>query len=157
MISDTLSEKRLIEASTAEIFLELYNERYDQKYELVELLDSPDVRCVDSRTGDELDLEISLVEDLPGDARYMLDRGPMPAGPWGTGARGFSQNAPPMMIDRLREKCLKRYGPATALVIQQLSPLWESVDWDQIHEGTLPGATVKPKPKRLDPTIPYKV
>lgn len=134
MTNEEPSEKEQIERGTGQIFLDLFNEQYGHHFEIVELADSPDVRCRDSVTGDQVLVEACVLEDLPGDAQYLLDRGPKPPGQWGTGVRGFVQDAVPMLINLLRGKFRTRYGPGTALVIRQLSPLWFRTEWSNAHQ-----------------------
>ncbi len=124
-------EKVAVERATAERFLEVYNQQQGLDFRINELGDSPDVRCVDGRTSDVLNLEICVLEDMPGYARWRLGRGRKPLGRFGSGVRSFSDEVLTEMRKRLRDKLTKRYGSRTALVVRQLSPIWDRDDWNR--------------------------
>jgi hypothetical protein len=126
-----LTEKEQIEKATAELFLGLYNLRMNTSFEIIALSDAPDVRCSDKSSGRVLNLEICVLEDVPGDARYRLGRGPKPATGLPGGARCFSSDTIPQLMERLKDKLAKRYGPSTALVVRQLAPIWDTADWER--------------------------
>jgi len=65
-----LTEKQRIEKATGKQFLELYNKKFNTSYSIVEFSDAPDVICKDKKTEKQLFLEITLLEDLPGDVAY---------------------------------------------------------------------------------------
>lgn len=116
-----------IENATAEGFLALYNEQFSSSYSITELADAPDVRCKD-KLGNVLNLEITLTEDRPDDIKAMLGRSDHldfhrhAFGP----ARGLADEVVDQLKVRITGKIAKRYGPHTALVIRDSSPL----DWD---------------------------
>jgi len=68
-----MSEKLAIEKGTAEGFLALYNQHFSTDFQIVEMSDAPDARCVDSM-GNTLNLEITTTEDRPGDIKALLGR-----------------------------------------------------------------------------------
>jgi hypothetical protein len=68
-----LSEKQRIEKATAEWFLNIYNKKFGAAFQIQEISDTPDVICFDKNLDKVLKLEISLLEDLPGDITYQLD------------------------------------------------------------------------------------
>jgi hypothetical protein len=113
-----------IERSAAEKFLRVYNARTGTQFEIVEHSDSPDLRCRDRMTGELLDLEITLLEDVHGDARYKLGRGPR------QGVRCFNQDTLSQFKERVTDKCNKDYGPHAALVMVQVADLWTTSDWE---------------------------
>ena len=126
----SLNEKQSIEKATAEIFLRLYNLRIGCHFEIAKLGDSPDVECIDRETGNRLNLEISLIEDVPGDVTNSLGRGVQPKSPTtGTTVRAFFKDSVPRLIGSLEKKLLSSYGSDTALVLRQVSPLWGPYDW----------------------------
>ncbi|MCK4849952.1 MAG: hypothetical protein KAT11_01310 [Phycisphaerae bacterium] len=140
---DALNEKEAIERATAGGFLKLYNAQMDSSYEIVEHSDAPEFICLD-RSARELRLEITLTEDRPGDIQAALGR---------SDARDLESlkrhleavrqgeesifdrvsclqgNVLEMIKERIRKKLDKDYGPNTALVIRDTSPL----DWDWSH------------------------
>lgn len=119
-----MSEKLNIERSTADAFLGGYNTRRRTDFAIIEHFDSPDFRCRDSKTGELLDLEITLLEDVHGDAQYGLGRGPR------QGVRGFIQDTLSRFKERVTDKCNKDYGAHAALVLRQVAPLWTTSDWE---------------------------
>ncbi len=139
-----LSEKKMIEKVTAEKFLTFYNSQIGTSYSIVELRESPDVRCIDS-DGNKLNLEITLSEDRNGDIQSLLGRSDHQSidRSW-DGLRShlervkqgkesifdrvscLSGNVSSMMVMRIREKLKMVYGPKTALVVRDTSP----VNWD---------------------------
>lgn len=96
---------------------------------IIEQSDSPDLRCRDSKTGEPLDLEITLLEDVLGDAKYLLGRGERP------GSRRFDIDTVNRFKVRITDKCGKDYGPQAALVLRQLAPLWTTSDWEMYREN----------------------
>ncbi len=119
-----MSEKLDIERSTADAFLGAYNARTGKQFTIIEHSDSPDFRCRDNNTGELLDLEITLLEDVRGDAQYRLARGSK------QGVRCFNQDTLSLFNERLLDKCLKDYGAHAALVLRQVAPLWTTSDWE---------------------------
>lgn len=119
-----MSEKIDIERSTADAFLGAYNARTGKQFTIIEHSDSPDFRCRDNNTGELLDLEITLLEDVHGDARYRLSRGPR------QGVRCLNQDTLSRFKERITDKCDKDYGPHAALVLRQVVTLWTTSDWE---------------------------
>lgn len=119
-----MSEKLNVERSTADAFLGIYNTRTGTEFVIIEHSDSPDFRCRDSKTGELLDLEITLLEDVHGDAQYRLGRGS------GQGVRCFNQDTLSRFNERITKKCIKDYGAHAALVLEQVAPLWTTSDWE---------------------------
>ena len=139
-----LSEKKAIEKTTAEKFLTFYNAQMGTSYSIVELSESPDIRCIDS-DGNKLNLEITLSEDCNGDIQSLLGRADhrnIDRSIEGLRAHQervkqgkesifdrvscLSGNSGSMMIMRIQKKLTKAYGPNTALVARDTS----GVDWD---------------------------
>lgn len=129
------SEKQKIELATAKKFLQLYNKDYGTAFEVIKSGDAPDVLCRDPDTRKELELEITLLEDLPGEIKHMLGRGRQPTSPTtGTGVRSFYDDVAPQLERALENKLLSTYGPRTALVIRQVAPIWGPPEWRTIVE-----------------------
>jgi len=104
------SEKKLIEEKTAQLFLSLYNPAYGTHFEIGDLGETPDVTCIDSETGSFLYLEISLLENLPGDIAYQLGRGKRPHSPTTkTTVIDFLNDVVPLWRNRLEKKLLASY------------------------------------------------
>jgi len=123
-----MSENANIERAAAEEFLKLYNDRMRSNFAIIEHSDSPDFRCRDGKTGELLDLEITLLEDVHGDARYRLGRGPS------QGVRCFNQDTLSRFKERITDKCGKDYGAQAALVLRQVAPLWTTNDWEMYRD-----------------------
>jgi hypothetical protein len=121
---EQLTEKQKIEKATAEIFLDLYNKRCSTNFRIVQLGDTPDVECKDQSTGEELFLEITLLEDWEGDIQALLGRGQRRTTSPITGlpAISFRQDTIEKLKERLESKLLANYGPNTALVQLGLKP-----------------------------------
>jgi len=134
-----MSEKQGIEKGTAESFLRLYNARTGSAFTIIEHSDSPDLHCRDSETGASLNLEVTLLEDVPGDTQHILGRGPS------RGVRNFLDHTVATFSARLAAKCCNDYGPDVALVMRQVSPLWTAIDWDIYREDFQ--AVIPPKCK----------
>ena len=134
-----MSEKTDIEWATAEAFISLYNAEHATTY-LAQASEAPDMHCIDQK-GNQLNLEITMTEDRPGDIKALLGRsedrglealkrhlakvkeGKADPFDWGSCLSG---NVLEMVVQRIRKKLTKRYGPKTALVVRDTS----SVDWD---------------------------
>lgn len=126
-------DKKKIEKETAQLFLDLFNPRLDSHFEVVELGEVPDVICKDSRTGSTLNLEISLLEDMSGEIAYELGHRPKPISPTtGTSIIDLLHDVMPHWQDQIHKKLLAFYGKDTALVLRQVSILWESREWNFI-------------------------
>lgn|SRR5574340_96138 len=135
-----MSEKLTIERTTAEEFLQVYNTRTETQFAILEHSDNPDFKCRDSKTGELLDLEITLLEDVHGDAQYTLGRGPR------QGVRCFNDDTINCLKERIIDKCDKDYGPHAALVLRQVAPLWTTVDWEMYgdeFQSVIPSACKK--------------
>ena len=131
-----MSEKKQIEEATANLFLKLYNKRFDATFEIDQLGDTPDVVCSEPSTGRILNLEISLIEDLPGDIPYALGKGPKPLSPTtGSTVVSFTDDSVEQLRNSLEKKLLSSYGADTALVLRQVSPLWEPKEWALVAES----------------------
>ena len=123
-----MPEKWHIERSTADAFLRVYNTLAGTQLTIIDHSDSPDFRCRDSKTGALLDLEITLLEDVHGDARYRLGRGPR------QGVRCFTQDTLLRFKERVTDKCAKDYGAHAALVLGQVAPFWTTSDWEMYRD-----------------------
>jgi len=134
-----LMEKQQIEKSTAETFLDIYNERYSANFKIAKLGDTPDVECEDKRTGEELFLEITLLEDWDGDIRALLGRGQRRSTSPVTGfsAISFDQDTLSKLRERLESKLPANYGPNTALVIRQVGIPWSFQDYQRYAKRLL--------------------
>jgi hypothetical protein len=123
---EKLTKKQAIEKATAEKFLSMYNEHFKSNFRIEKLSDSPDVFCSDLYTGETLGLEITLLEDIPGDAGWELGRLKLPQPKSGLPARSFDLDTLPHLINSIIKKRHKDYGSNVALVIRQVS----RVPWD---------------------------
>jgi hypothetical protein len=129
------TEKQKIELATAKIFLSIYNRDRGTTFNVLKQGDAPDILCHDPNTGAELGLEITLLEDLPGEIKHILGRGQPPNSPiTGTPVRSFYDDVAPQLERTLEDKLLSYYGPCTALVIRQTAPIWGPEDWSMIIE-----------------------
>lgn len=137
-----MTEKQWIEKATAEGFVAAYNALMGTSYRFDALLDppEPDARCVDT-DGNSFCLEITMTEDRPGDIKSQMGRSEdrslqalkvhldaVKAGKASIFDRLSSStgNAGISMVQRLRSKLTKSYGPGVALIIRDTS----GVDWD---------------------------
>ncbi len=125
-------------------FTTLFNLLCGTNYVPVEYRDAPDVRCVDSKGGVlnvEVNVEVTLTEDRPGDVKARLGRSEDRSLPVLKAhlAKVKASLADPLervsclntnvgssLVQRIRAKINKRYGPNTALVVRNTS----GVDWD---------------------------
>ncbi|TKJ28560.1 MAG: hypothetical protein CEE40_11365 [Chloroflexi bacterium B3_Chlor] len=120
------SVKKQIEKGTAERFLAVFNRKFGTAFRVTELAETPDVRCQDPSTGKKLYLEITLLADWEDDIRHLLGgEQDLVVSP----VISFEHDALPRLKQRLNKKLLASYGPGTALVIRQVSPLWSATDW----------------------------
>lgn len=130
-----LTEKQRIEKRTAIVFLDLYNEDAGTNFQFQELSDTPDVLCLDPDNGQSLGLEISLLEDLPGDVAYVLGRGDKPISPTTKSTVvSLFEDVTKRWAEQLEDKLLSSYGADTALVFRQVSPLWEPKEWELVAD-----------------------
>ena len=130
-----LSTKQKIEKASAEIFLTLYNQKFNTNFKIIKLQDAPDISCIDPITQEILYLEITLQEDLAGEIKAILEVNNKPKNDLVSfGVRSFSDDVVPLLINRIKEKSKSFYGNRTALVIRQTSPLWETKEWKLVKE-----------------------
>ena len=139
------SEKKTIEEATARLFLSLYNKQFSTSFQIDALGDAPDVVCIDPSSEKVLNLEISLLQDLPGDIPYALGRGSKPTSPTtGSTVVSFFKDSVEQLRASLQKKLLSSYGASTALVLRQVSPLWEPKEWalvaDDFRQTVLQGS-----------------
>ena len=133
-----MSEKQAIEKATAEGFLVLYNQLQGTDFQIVEMSDAPDVRCVDS-LGKTLNLEITTTEDRPGDIKAVLGRSNgrslealrahverVARGEEQPQFSSLSDEVSDQLVERLQSKMMNDYGSNAALVVRDTS----GVDWD---------------------------
>lgn len=131
----TLTEKQKTEKEIAEIFISLYNPLMGTNFEISQLGDAPDVACEDNSANTRLDLEIALLENLPGQIRHTLGRGEKPRSQTtGTTVVDLFNDVIPHFRKTLEKKMLSAYGAHTALVLYQVSILWEPREWQHIAE-----------------------
>lgn len=133
-----MNEKKRIEQGTAEGFLKLFNGNAGTDFKIVELGDAPDVKCQDSN-GNQLNLEITLTEDRPGDIQAILGRSDhlsvealkqhnkrVAEGREKPRFSSLSGNVLDQVVERIKGKLLMSYGPSSALVVRDTS----GVDWE---------------------------
>jgi len=142
-----MNEKEAIERATAEGFLALYNEVFNETYRIVDHADAPDMRCENS-CNEMLCLEITLTEDRQNDITALLGRSDHrslnalrksrdPNSPDTTFPLGssLSDNVSVMLASRVSAKLSKDYGTRVALVVRDTSGVdwsWETV-LDQVR------------------------
>jgi len=113
-------------------------------FEIIELRDAPDVYCKDHQSGVELNLEVSLLEDLPGYIKYIKGKGQKPISPTTrSSAISFFDDSLKQLKSRVKKKLLSTYGKNTALVIKHVNIVWEKTDWqmvaDEVRHNLLEG------------------
>jgi len=124
-------DKRKTERQVAEEFLRLYNERFCTHYEIEEHGDAPDFKCSDRSSGTLLELEITLLDELPGFIESVLVGKPRPISPHtGTTAVSIPDESFPIVEDHIRNKLLSAYGSSTALVLKHVTGIWEPNEWE---------------------------
>ena len=137
------TEKQLIERYTASTFLRLYNQKQGFSYEIIQHSDAPDFLCRD-KEGSHLKLEVTMTEDRSGDIPSLLGRSDarspealkhhLKAVDRGEesifASVSSSDSICRMAASRIQPKLSKDYGPDTALVVRDTSPL----EWDWSHE-----------------------
>lgn len=112
-------------------FLDLYNKCFGTRYEIDEHSDAPDFICSDKSTGDTLELEISLLEELPGFFDEALAGKSRPISPHtGTTAVSIHEESFPLVEDQIRKKLQSVYGSSTALILKHVTPIWEPNEWE---------------------------
>jgi hypothetical protein len=119
-----MNEKQQIERATVDAFITLYNELHDTSYSVREYGDAPDAVC-ESGSGDDLNVEVCITEDRPGDIPWALGKVSSRPSQSRIGSC-LSGNALQQLAERLKKKSLMRYGERCALVIRDSS----GVDWD---------------------------
>ena len=122
----------------------IYNKKFGTAFQIQELSDAPDVICFDNNLDKVLKLEISLLEDLPGDITYQLGKSGKPISPTTrTTAVSFWDDSMAQLQKLLESKLLSTYDSNTALVLRQVSIIWESKDWEVVahrfRNGVLAG------------------
>jgi hypothetical protein len=99
------------------------------EYEIHELKEPEDVICVDTNTKDLLKLQITILTDLEGDIPYLKGLKGKPISPT-TGSHALSINDMKCQLNKiLHKKLMSDLGDNTALVIYQISPIWEIMEW----------------------------
>jgi hypothetical protein len=137
-------ETQRIELATGQSFFTLYNSEYGTSYRIDRIAgegEAPDVFATDIE-GRKFNLEITLTEDRPGDIATVLGRGKQDSSAnlkrhlqavreskETLQINSLHENALPILLSRISKKLQKDYGPGTALVVRDTSPLW---DWEQV-------------------------
>ena len=137
-----VTEKEAIELVTTEQFIKLYNSQMGTSFRIVEHSDAPDFHCQD-KEGNELNIEITLTEDRTGDIQSLLGRSEarspealkrhLEAVERGEesifdSVSCLQDNVSQMAQNRIQPKLYMDYGPNTALVVRDVSPVgwnWE--------------------------------
>ena len=138
------NEKQQIELATAEGFFALYNAQFQTAYVVTHIAgdrETPDVQAK-NETGKKFNLEITLTENRPVDIATLLGRSDkcsidalkqrleaVRRGKESMQILSLPENALPVLLKRINNKLVKRYGPNTALVVRDTSNLW---DWEQV-------------------------
>ena len=141
MNTSEFSEIQKIELATAEAFFSLYNSQHTTTYSVNRVAgpgEVPDIFASDN-DGRELNLEITLTEDNPGNIAALLGRSDIlsiekltqeneavRAGKAQPKINSLQGNALPILKNRIDKKLTKRYGAHTALVVRDTS-FW---DWE---------------------------
>jgi hypothetical protein len=118
-----------IEKESARKFLDLYNKRFGFHFEIISINNppDPDISCKDKKSGENLDLEITCLENLKGDMKKEFARikgGPFYLGD-SFGMRGNIEIILENLEILLEKKLLTSYsGIPTALVIRRIISLW---------------------------------
>ena len=126
-----------IEKDVARRFLNLYNLRIGTSFEVIEVGETPDIRCIEKNNGKNLDLEITILQNLDEDARKEFERIKGERDSLGTslGMRGNFEEILSNLKKVLDKKLKSNYeGTPTALVIGRVTSIWSCNDWQ-----TLPG------------------
>ncbi|MBN2039891.1 MAG: hypothetical protein JW864_07620 [Spirochaetes bacterium] len=134
-----MTEKEIIELETAECFIKLYNSQEKASFRIVKHKDAPDFECKDNK-GNNLYIEVTLTEDRNGDIAACLGRSDAKS------PEAFKQhleavkrgeasifdsvsclqgNVSDIARERIQKKLTKDYGKNVALVVRDISPLWE--------------------------------
>ena len=123
-------DKRQAEEAVATEFLDLYNPAQATNFKISSLGDAPDVECEDAVSGLHLSLEVSLLEDIPGFMESVLAGKPKRVSPHTHNTSvTFENDVLPLLEERVGKKLLSSYGPRTALVLKDLTPLMGTTEW----------------------------
>ena len=127
--------KKQAEQQIAGTFLLLYNAKFLTDFQIVEHSDTPDFKCRDPHTHRALDIEVSLLDDLPGWIEHVLTGKARPVSPHtGTTAVSFPEDVVPLFEQQIGRKLLSSYGANTALVLSNTTPLWSPLEWHLFKE-----------------------
>ena len=121
-----------IEVKIARRFLEIYNKKMGCHFTIDHVGESPDIGCIDEKTGERLDLEIAVYENLGGDIKKEFERirGERESLGLSMGMRGNIDNILENLKTLLDKKLLASYGNTpTALVIGRITTIWSPNDW----------------------------
>jgi hypothetical protein len=121
-----------IEKEIGSRFLEIYNEKLGCRFTIDHIGESPDIGCVDNRTGERLYLEIAVHQNLEGDAKKEFERirGERESLGLSMGMRGNIDNILGNLGVLLEKKLQASYsGTPTALVIARITTIWSPNDW----------------------------
>ena len=124
--------KKKLEKLAAQQFINIYNGKIGSSYEIYEISEAPDIRCVDIDTGLKFDLEITGHENIKGDYKKFVDNlelgiPQMENFPFGNslGQRGKHENIIKILVNLIEEKLLAKYqGTPTALIIWRTTKIW---------------------------------
>jgi len=131
-----MANKKL-EKSIAETFLRLLNVEYGTKWQILKEQESPDFICEDSMRQVRIGLEISLVEEIPGQIKHIEAGGPRPVSPISRMTSVTFDDAWDSLMKRLREKSKMKYGPHTALLLYPVTIIWRKNEWQAWKECRL--------------------
>lgn len=149
-------EKNTIERSTIDGFLIIYNRLKTDDFRALQYGDAPDAVCRNTK-GEDLNIEVTITEDRPRDLQAMLGRSDhksiesvrqqmdrVKQGLEPVQFSSLSGNVLDQAIDRIEKKLLKRYGPHTALVVRNSSPLpW---NWNDVKDQMIRRLNLKTNP-----------
>jgi hypothetical protein len=136
-----MTEKDLIETSTAEHFLDLYNKQDKSNYIIKEHSDAPDFICLDLQKNKTLNIEVTMTQDKDKDIQALLGRSKhrnidsikdkiekMKKGKlhYSEAVISFHHDTHTMLYTSIKKKIEKDYGSSVMLVIRDTSPL----NWD---------------------------
>jgi hypothetical protein len=134
--------KKDIELAVGQRFLDIYNKRFGYSFEILDTGETPDVYCLDVDSGQKLNIEITILGNLPDDAKKEFERLRGERMTLGTsiGNRGNLDKIWDNIRVQLRKKLLSNYeNTPTALVIGRVTTVWSCSDlvvsWrDRIRE-----------------------
>lgn len=131
-----------IEKEAARRFLNLYNKRFGFHFEIISVNNppDPDISCKDKKSGENLDLEITGLENLKGDMKKEFERikgGPFYLGD-SYGMRGNIEKILENLEILLKKKLLISYsGIPTALVIWRIISIWNCREFSSMAGGAV--------------------